>query len=138
MYVIHATVDAMKLKAEWGTMQGVVDIPEFFVKAETRDDALVEAKLIVDPLRMTDTHITTEEAPRAPYRHNLETALDDAVKALKSEGENDAENDMEEELFALAETVALYLGRNWDQLYYDRGHEGELPQNFGDHDPEDE
>ena len=61
MYRITAEVDTVKLMLDWGPEQCSIDIPAFYVEAGTKEDALVMAKLIIDPLRMCDTHVTVEE-----------------------------------------------------------------------------
>ena len=60
-YRITAVVDTVTLKSDYGDWHGSLDIPPFTVSAASENDALVKAKLIVDPLRMTVTHITAQE-----------------------------------------------------------------------------
>jgi hypothetical protein len=118
MYIIHATIDMpTKTKTALGTLQELISIPKFFVNAKSRDDALVMAKVIVDPARMVDTRITAEEAPKEPYRQSLEEELSNAVRALNGDS-NDAKHGA---LLGLAETVAGYLGRDWNKLFFLNG-----------------
>lgn len=113
-YTIHATVDTIEIRSESGNLKGACEVPDFTVEADSEGDALALAKEIIDPLRMTDTHITAEGAPRAPWLWNMEQELAEAVKAMNGDS-NDAEHDA---LLALAESVAQYLGRDWESLYY--------------------
>jgi hypothetical protein len=118
-YVVHAKVDTIEIRSDRGDMKGQCEVPDFTVEADNEGDALALAKEIIDPLRMTDTRITVEEVPREPWRWNMEQELAEAVKAMNGDS-NDAEHDA---LLALSESVAQYLGIDWESLYY--GEDGE-------------
>lgn len=118
-YMIHATVDTIEIRSDSGDLKGKCEVPEFVVTAESEGEALALAKEIVDPLQMTDTVIRAVEAPRPPWRWNMERELEEALRALAGDS-NDAEH---EALLGLGEAVAKYLGRDWEQLMY--GKDGE-------------
>jgi hypothetical protein len=114
-YIIKASVDTVELRASDGpTMKGLCEIPRFTVKAGGVREAESLAKDIIDPLHMTDTHITAELAPRESWSHAMEEELGVALGALNGDS-NDAEH---EALLGIAEIVARYLGKDWNQLMY--------------------
>jgi hypothetical protein len=120
MYVIHATINMpTKSKTALGTVRELIDIPKFFVKAKSQDDALVMAKVIVDPARMVDTRITAEKAPEP--RRLVKEDLDWAVRALNG----DSNYDEHDALRDLAETVAGILGVNFNALMDAAENEGD-------------
>lgn len=60
-YVITATVDTINIRTESGDLRGLCVIPEFLVKAASREKAVSLARDIVDPMAMTSVHITVAE-----------------------------------------------------------------------------
>lgn len=113
-YIIKASVDTIEIRSESGDMKGLCEIPRFRVKADNVRQATQLAKDIIDPLHMTDTHITAEPAPRESWSHAMEEELGVALRALNGDS-NDAEH---EALLGIAEIVARYLGKDWNQLMY--------------------
>ena len=61
-FIIKATVDTVSLRTRSdGTWHGSVEVPEFKVDADDRYEAVALAEEIIDPLHMTDTHVTATE-----------------------------------------------------------------------------